>query len=220
MRNREGGSSLVESMVAFVIIGSVAVAVFPIFSDVQTYQKLGDVKAQCEQAVKAKLNGYLLGRPVDVAALDARLQNMSLSSFSLTSIDAGAGTRRAGGFMYAKMRYNRYFPYVCNGDLTVDSDNILFTGYDLTATGGPNFPGAPADQRQLGMRECLGNEIAWYDGVNPIVSPDAGAGPAACNTVIDDRVGRALPGFKVYVKLQLKTPWASMGPYHMNGGPE
>ena len=214
------GSSLVESMMAFALLSTTAIAIFPIFTTVKKQSKYGDFRQLCERVVNDKLNQYVQGRPVNLVAEaggDARLGNLSVASFSTSTI--GGGLVTGGGFLYTKLRYNKYFPYACNG--RVDPATIIVAGNsvdtDRNGTLDLVFPGVPASEQQLGMRECVGTSAAWVDGSTPVISPDADAN--VCATALDSQVRRELPGFKLYVKLQLETPWSQMAPKDDAGNP-
>jgi len=182
------GATLVESMIAFALVGMTAIAAYPIYIHVKKQSKLGDVKQLCANIVRGKLDEYRSGRVVSIAdeataSGRAQLGNLSMPTMSNTSIQNPGvvpTVLSTGGFMYAKVRYNRFFPVVCNG---VSAAGIL--------------PGTLTnDQKRFGMRECAGDNTA---------APDDGT--IVCSSAADQRVGGELPGFKLYVKLQLDTPW-------------
>jgi len=197
---------LLESLIALVIMGGTAAAIFPVFAHTQKFNKLGDTRRLCDDVVRGKLDEYVHGQTVSLAAMGGNLSKLSVSSYSDSTLGGAGGALEAGGFQYAKVRYNRYFPYVCNGQISAASSNILFAG---NTNAGVTFPRLPDTVLQLGMRECVGSNVAWWAD-NPAVSPDAGAG--ACPAAVDDRVGRLMPGFKLYVKLQLQSSWSSLRP--------
>lgn len=214
----EAGATLVESMIAFVILAGAAVASYPIFSIVSEKNKLSGSKQLCEQIVRGKLDEYRYGRPVsleqesstgdaaEAAAAAAgrarycgsncgKLSRLTVGTFSRSSIQGagGGGGFLSGGFLYSKVRYNEYFPAACNG-----------TG--LARILQEAIPDSSARLRQVGIRECVGNSHAFSDV--------DGSPLADCNSDEDGRVQSELPGFKLYVKLELESPWglaASVG---------
>lgn len=215
---RSQGSSLVEVMIAFVAVGLAAVAIYPIFTRVGETSKLGDAKLLCENIVRGKLDEYRDGRPVRLANYAVGKPN--INNLSITSFSTAAGPpTRSGGFLYAKVRYNRFFPYSCRG---VSEANILTTQVPLRGFNAPPPPAyrtdpvpaadnsaAPpvpvANRWVLGMRECITypmgtaeTSTAWEDGQLP---------PVPCNQPADSEAQRQLPGFRLYVKLELETSW-------------
>ncbi|HTL10854.1 MAG TPA: hypothetical protein VL588_00100 [Bdellovibrionota bacterium] len=191
-----------------------AAAIFPVFSQTQKFNKLGDTKRLCDDVVRGKLDEYVHGQTVSLAALGGNLSKLSVGSYSDSTLGGVGGALEAGGFQYAKVRYNRYFPYVCNGQISGASSNILFSGN--TDSAGVTYPRLADRVLQLGMRECVGSNVAWWAD-DPSTSPDAAAGAGACPSAVDDRVGRLMPGFKLYVKLQLQTSWGGLRPADSTG---
>jgi hypothetical protein len=183
--------------------------------------KQGDARKLCQNVVRTKLDEYRFGKatnpnwaanPASATATapenmaeaafsasgfsdDARSQlaDLSVASRTSTSVStAGAGALATNGFMYAKVRYNRYFPTACNG---------LSTAVRLTANA--QHPVAPPPASLiLGIRECVGTSHAWIDEPPPAhesLSP-------RCNNLLDRHVADEIPGFKLYVKLERMTP--------------
>lgn len=200
----QSGATLLESMIAFALMAASAVAVYPVFVMVKKQSKAGDVRQLCENIVRGKLDEYRQGKNTLIANLanpsagtpvygglpaKPQLASLTVSNMAATSV-AGLGTaaaqvQAAGGFMYAKLRYNRYFPYACRG-----------------TSGAAIHQAAPPT---LGMRECVGSARVLNASAPPYLDPVGP--PAGCVEPLDAQVAREIPGFKLYVRLQLETPW-------------
>lgn len=212
-------------MLAAALFASTAAALFPMFSDSSKTRKQGDIRKLCQDVIRGKLDEYRYGKGVNPAwaatpgAFAAnvagdfqndglgdkpQLNNLTIPSRSSTqvSIDAaGNGTPLAtNGFTYAKVRYNRYFPASCQGT------SFALRVNTLTST---------VADRALGMRECIGTGVAWQDVPSPTVTGTRQTIAPLCNVAapssndIDRRIATEIPGFKLYVKLELATPWSS-----------
>ncbi|MGZ3707804.1 MAG: type IV pilus modification PilV family protein, partial [Bdellovibrionota bacterium] len=198
----ERGSTIVESLIAFALFAMTAIAVYPIFFTAKKQSKSGDSRQLCESLVHGKLDEYRYGHVTNIAdaaagtgeytGLPARGQlskltvdTLSDTSINLASTDSGGvgGAIASGGFLYSKVRYNRYWPFSCSG---TSNATIL-------------QPAKWAGIRGLGMRECVGRNVAWDDQTVP-------AAPCA-NSAEDTRIAGLMPGFKLYVKLELTSPW-------------
>lgn len=212
------GSTLIESLVAFGLMTSLAVGIYPVFFQTQQQSKRGDARMLCESIVRSKLDEYRLGRPTrisDAATPGAppsvyngmpampQLYYLSLPTLSATSSQSlgsntvssgnpqntGMQLSPSGDFFYAKLRYNRFYPYSCNG----------ISNAQIIQNAPPNIVNA-----MLGMRECVGNNLVpnalYADSGDPTTVSD-------CQTPIDGNVQTELPGFKLYVRLELQTNW-------------
>ena len=201
--NRDG-ASLIETMIAFAIFGIMVVTLFPIFSDIQKIGRNTNVRRTCQQVVTSKLESYKTGLPLTlssylakggaggVAPNAAQLKALSLESYSdgaNGSWDSASGDRVLSGFSYAKIRYNHFFPDSCIGPSAAIISN--------------NVP----QMKYLGIRECIASNkpgdppAAWVDA-----TPDSNQ-KTLCLSTTDKRIQSDLPGFKLYVKLELETPW-------------
>lgn len=198
------GASLIETMVAFAIFGIMVISIYPTFTEITKIGKSTAVRRLCQQIVSSKLESYKSGYPIDlnayatlhssapVPANTSQLMGLSLESYSDDSMGAlsltssSSGVRTLSGFSYAKIRYNHLFPSSCNGASLATLTSAM-----------PQF-------QNLGMRECIGSPTA---GTPAIAMPDVAGPPTQCTSKIDTRVGQELPGFKLYVKLELETPW-------------
>ncbi len=167
------GASLIESMISFALVAGGAVALFPIMIATTKSGKFMSGQLECEQLVRSKVDEYRYGRSVGLATEATNSGRDQINLLSVATRSDSSINTDMGGFLYAKTRYNAYFPYACNG-----TSNVLI--YDT--------------QRTLGMRECTGNNSAWEEGGT---EPNCNNGFAPTN----------LPGFKLYVKLELATPW-------------
>ncbi|MBN22301.1 MAG: hypothetical protein CL678_13550 [Bdellovibrionaceae bacterium] len=208
------GSSIIEALVAFTVLSFAAMAIFPLFISSKETNKYGDSKILCQQIVRGKLDEYRHGPPLSIEGESAGtdgmppngdLINLTLPTVSDSSISGfGAGnTLVSGGFLYSKIRYNKYFPYSCNGVSTATVLGLPNAPQRTVQSWGtfpaPNGFNAGDNAWILGMRECIGSRIAWQDG-QPV--PAGG-----CTSAIDGRVMAELPGFKLYVKLELYSRW-------------
>lgn len=191
------GATLVETMTALIIFGMMVIAIYPAFTEIQKISKTTNVKRLCQQVVSSKLESYKAGIPIDLInsyisqyashprpANQTQLTALSVESYSDESMGTAGEKRVLSGFSYAKIRYNHFFPESCIGTSTAG----LVSGFSAYQT--------------LGIRECVGSHTAWIDG-SP---PSGGTNPCASNTA-DQKVNRELPNFKLYVKLELETPW-------------
>lgn len=212
----ERGSTLIENVMATALFGAMAVSVYPIFTDAKKFSKQGDIRQLCQDAVRSKLEEYRQGRSTSpmwaanpagfvpqapeyqndyVGGAKPQLIDLTVSSRTSTSVNGGV-TLAMNGFTYAKVRYNRYFPQICNG---------VSTATRLTQAVAAVPPTLQASDLQLGLRECVGRNWAWRDG-------DVHAGSTSsldgwCVDPQDQRIAAEIPGFKLYVKLELSTPW-------------
>jgi hypothetical protein len=218
------GSSLVESMVAFSLLGGSAIAVYPMMASTMRYTKSADYREICEDIVRGKLEEYLAGKPTVIAdaaagtgtygwtsgsfAFTPRPQLASLSApTSIASAQmsgsGASGVVPSGGFMYAKIRYNAFYPESCLG--------LPATAYPPPAAEANNSTlllNANQKALNLGMRECIGTKTgessrAWAD----ISEPDVLESANCVGISKDDRIATELPGFKLYVRLELDSPW-------------
>ncbi len=203
------GASIIESMAAFAVFSIAAMAVFPVYQLAKRQTKLGDSKQLCQNIVRSKLDQYRFGRVTDLAQVaggtgeyagltaNPALLNLSIPSRSATSAQVGGGGgTSSGGFMYAKARYNRFFPASCSGNSAAQLlvANAAATSQGLTA--------------RLGMRECIG---AGAGGAPPrVFTTDSTT--QLCTENEDSRVAAEIPGFKLYVRLELETPWKFSAP--------
>ncbi|MBL7714481.1 MAG: type II secretion system protein [Bdellovibrionales bacterium] len=207
----QSGQTLVEALVAFALVAILAVGIYPIFVTVKKQTKYGSVKQLCQKVVQSKLDEYVSGRPVgqsEIAAANAGLQKLTFPNFSNSSDLAGVS-----GFFYAKWRYNFLFDMgggqgVCNATSAASS---LVTGIGtfpapaVAPDASQIWDGitAPTNWR-LGLRECVGSNATAVDLAGP---PDTALNCSA--NFLDQQVQGQIPGFKLYVKLQLETPWPS-----------
>lgn len=207
----ESGQTLVEALVAFGLVAMMAVGIYPIFITVKQQTKYGSVRQLCQKIVQSKLDEYVSGRPVSQADIAGSavpgIQKLSFPNFSQTSDTAGLS-----GFFYAKWRYNSLFDLgagegVCNGrsmatSLTVGIGNFGQPPVRLEPS--QIWDGTGFGWWRLGLRECVGSNATGVDVTGP---PDAAVNCSA--NVLDQQVQGNIPGFKLYVKLQLETPWIS-----------
>lgn len=187
-KNNSGGT-LIEAIVAFALVATAAVAILPVFSTAKKQTKYGDVKLFCENLVKGKLDEYRFGKVVNLtteAASDARLGYLSWAV-----IPDG---NQAGGFLYSKLRYNKYYPDSCKGEsqATIVQDGI---------TGFGNLQSIDT----MGMRECVGSNEAWVDVASSATVPDLSA--SNCSTDLDTVASGKIPGFKLYVRMTRDSTW-------------
>jgi len=185
------GSTITESMIALAVFASAAATVYPVFVETKKHTQTSDIKALCNNIVRGKLDEYRFGRIISpsqeaVASGRPQISMLSMPTFSATSMGytTGAGLPSAtplasGGYIYAKVKYNRWFPFVC-GDTSQAA--VLAS--------------LPADQKNFGIRECVGSGTAGTE-----------ATPPSCETTADQRVQQQIPGFRLYVRMQLSTPW-------------
>lgn len=202
-RLNNSGASLIETMTAFAIFGIMVISIYPTFTEIQKIGKNTNIRRLCQQIVTTKIESYKSGYPVDLntdyislpwpdtAANANQLNALSLESYSddsMGALDSATPTRVLSGFSYAKIRYNHFYPNSCVGRSFATITSAL-----------PQF-------QYLGMRECIGGPkgvppLAWVDGATePTPNPCA-------NSQIDMKISRELKGFKLYVKLELETPW-------------
>jgi type II secretory pathway pseudopilin PulG len=221
----EQGATIIESMVAAALFATTAAAVYPMFSDAKKVAKQGDIRKLCQSVVRAKLDEYRFGKPTRPAwaanpnSTDARanapnyrletissvdkpqLNDLTVPARTATQVDAAGAAMATNGFTYAKVRYNRYYPAVCNGESRAKRLNPVPT---------PVPPILTAD-RLFGMRECIGTDYAWVDTATTgrqTLDPRCNQDPATTpGNDIDRRVSSEIPGFKLYVKLERTTAW-------------
>ncbi|MCM0607219.1 MAG: hypothetical protein KA715_14105 [Xanthomonadaceae bacterium] len=203
IRLNNSGASMIETMTAFAIFGIMVISIYPTFTEIQKIGKNTNIRRLCQQIVSTKLESYKSGYPVDLntsyipltwpdtPANEVQLNALSLESYSddsMGTLNSATPTRVLSGFAFAKVRYNHFYPESCVGESLA------------TITSGlPQF-------RYLGIRECIGGPkgvppMAWKDTTIP-----APVNPCA-NSQIDMKISRELQGFKLYVKLELETPW-------------
>jgi hypothetical protein len=217
------GSTLIEAMLATAIFAGAATVVYPMFNTAKVVSKQGDVRKLCQDVVRSKLDEYRYGRAVspawaadptagnapqyapeygkDYVGTTARpqLNLLTVPSRSSTQVDGTGNALANNGFMYAKVRYNRYYPTACNGQSQAKRLTSRTAGTPLLT---------------LGMRECIGSNLAWPDQITTGTALDKSFSWADCSgNEADQRVATEIPGFKLYVKLELATPW----PFHPTG---
>jgi len=202
------GSTILEAMIAFVIIAAVAVTVFPIFLIGERQSKYGDVKQLCQETVRGKLDEFRYGKVVSIEAeagedcsdpesAASPLCRLSIPTFTSDNDSAEIDDLVSGGFLYSKVLYNKYFNaenghYICNGTSTAD---IFDEDDDGAITGDENN----LEFTQVGARICVDSSIAPWD--------EKAEDELKCTGDIDEKVTEQLPGFKLYVKLEHETPW-------------
>ncbi len=197
------GGSLVESLIAFAIFGMAAVALYPLMISVKKQSKYGDSRQLCQNIIRGKLDEYRFGRAVNLAeeaTAAARpefnlLTVPTLSDTAVSGMSTGGSaptttTLGNGGFVYSKLRYNLHFPGICTG-LTSTASLLTWAPTGTTYS----------NMKALGVRECVGDNTAFNET----------ATAEQCLTgavhAPDRRVRNEIPGFKMYVKLELETPW-------------
>lgn len=192
----QSGATLVEAMITMLVLAIISVGILPIFFSVKKEAKFGSVKQLCQKTVQSKLDEYRGGHFVNSDDLSSpAMRRLSFPNFATTS------TAGLNGFFYAKYRYNRYFNEgICNG---TSQARILTTTGDWIQPAPPSTDrfytwAGTAAQWRLGMRECVGNNA---------IAPDGDPSTLVCDTGIDRSIGAEIPGFKMYVRIELDTTW-------------
>lgn len=209
LNSNRNGASLVEALAAFAILAGSAMVIFPIHVLTAKTGKWGDVKQYCQNIVRGKLDEYRSGDLIPSfttagAGVSPRLSYLSAPTLANSTVDS-SGNMSVGGFFYAKYKYNEFFPASCRG--VSQADIFDSSKHSKSAYSGITRP-------ELGIRECIGKDtstnpplpIQWEDGTPP---------PKACDSTADLRAQKAIPGFKLYVKMERSTPW-TLAP---TGGP-
>ncbi len=204
------GSSIIESMVAFSIISMTAFALFPLMLDLKKATKKTDIQSLCQNIVKQKLDQYLAGQAIPIPPALQVLSPTSMSASQVTFDATGnnvSAIKQDSGFMYAKIRYNQFYPFSCRAE--------PFGAID------PNS----AVNRNLGFRECLTppspatsfldgmGGTAWGAyvdlGVNQLPNVGAAQNGRCVGAAFqsDARAEAELPDFRLFVKLERQNPW-------------
>ena len=193
------GSTLIETMISLAIFGMMVIAIYPAFTQIQKISKTTNTKRLCQQIVNTKLEQYKSGMPVNLPAYQASYASApdkanlaQLQALSYETYSNGASPTLTG-FSYAKIRYNHFFPDACNGQSLA-----------TLVTANPNLINPT-----LGIRECLTSTWGWRETGTSL---KASAAPAQCAG--DAAVTQELPNFKLYVKLELDTPWKYFNGYN------
>jgi prepilin-type N-terminal cleavage/methylation domain-containing protein len=100
----EKGFTLIEVLVAAVLIGAIAVLIIPQFFKAKEMSKSTDLQTLCLEAVQAKLAEYKSGPSIQ-------------SDLSGQNISTGVAGNVSQGFVHAKYKYNMYYPEIC-GDVS------------------------------------------------------------------------------------------------------
>jgi hypothetical protein len=180
MRSRrfsQSGATLIEAMVAGVMVTSLALSIYPVVVHSKKLIKHADFYDLCINAARAKMNEYKWGKRTT-------LNGTLTADMSLTESIAGGPTNT--GFAYAKSQYNLFPP------------SSALTGTYCPADVGSGAPFArtvplmpPANLGDLGIQECI---------------IGTGPPPAGCTSAIDTLMTSQLPKFKIFVNLRRYNP--------------
>lgn len=169
----EKGFTLIEVLVAGVLIGAIALLIIPQFFKAKEMSKATDLQTLCMEAVQAKIAEYKSGPVVDV----------DQSGVSATKITTGVAGKISQGFVHAKAKYNLYYPQICDSSST----NSTMNGIREWVDQGTIVPAVGSDP-------C--SDPVSYDSraYNESISKVLGNR--------DKKICQANPYFRLYVKLQ------------------
>jgi type II secretory pathway pseudopilin PulG len=218
----ESGASLIEAMMATVIFGLTAAALLPMLSDVKKSSGQTNIRAQCMQAVRAKLQEYAAGQDVAMPTVSPYLLLTPLSSdWSGTAGVNAASTASSRGFFWAKLQYSRYFPRICASSSNATSLATLQSSLMTTAAADQqlaqasfqfNFAAPFQEERYLGVRECLSQSTVNELGSRQPLANVNASGGSGCISVPDLEIQKQLPGFKLFVKMELESAFRAGKP--------
>lgn len=192
---RSRGVTLIEAMVVLGLVAMTFTAVLPLFSASPKFAAYSDARLLCQRLAKGKLDALKAGITLSAGAVMFEDYLMSFHDFSFSSY----GPPRFSGFDYLKFIYNQnYTAGICNGESAATLFDYLIT------IGHPPV---------LGLRACAAPVTAAVETFG------TDALPPVCTDATDVNAQTVIPGFKLYVKMELSTPWSpNTGPHWVRPG--
>jgi type II secretory pathway pseudopilin PulG len=131
---RQGGSSLIEVLIAMGIFALGAMVILPYVVQARRISKPGQFTDVCINAVRSKIHEYKFGALSDLSVNPA------------LTVESRLNRNRGSGFAYAKLRYNLQHTAYCPVDTSTTT-----AGIPLSVTSKP----LPADLTSFGREECI-----------------------------------------------------------------